>query len=75
MSEKENTRPEENHEQPHPRTVCGREMTADTAWYPCTDYQGRTIYFCTEFCLEAFHADPDRFYIAHSRNKDQYTEN
>jgi YHS domain-containing protein len=26
------------------------------------------IYFCTEFCRNAFKADPDRFYEAHGRN-------
>jgi YHS domain-containing protein len=52
-----------------PKTVCGREMTAEISWYPHTLYQGRTIYFCTEFCLEAFKADPDRFFAAHSAKK------
>jgi YHS domain-containing protein len=50
-------------------TVCHRVMTASIDWYPTAQYQGRTIYFCTEFCLEAFLADPDRFYAAHSRVK------
>ncbi|MCX6065978.1 MAG: YHS domain-containing protein [Chloroflexi bacterium] len=50
-------------------TVCHRVMTTAIEWYPHAEYQGRTIYFCTEFCLEAFHADPERFYIAHSRIK------
>jgi YHS domain-containing protein len=49
--------------------VCHRIMTASLDWYPTAQYQGRTIYFCTEFCLEAFQADPDRFYAAHSRLK------
>jgi len=44
-------------------------MTASIDWYPTAQYQGRTIHFCTEFCLEAFMADPDRFYAAHSRIK------
>jgi YHS domain-containing protein len=51
-------------------TICHRIMTVDSVWYPQAEYQGRTIYFCTEFCLEAFRADPERFYIAHSRRKD-----
>jgi YHS domain-containing protein len=53
---------------PH-TTVCHRQMTADLDWYPHAQYKGRTIYFCTEFCLDAFKADPDRFYLAHSKIK------
>ena len=50
--------------------VCGRKMTiAPENFYPAED-QGRVIYFCTQFCLETFRADPERFYIAHSRSKD-----
>ncbi len=52
-----------------PTTVCHRLMTADVDWYPHAEYKGRTIYFCTEFCLEAFNADPERFYLAHSKVK------
>ncbi len=48
-------------------TVCHRLMTADSSVYPSAEYRGRTIYFCTDTCLEAFRADPDRFYAAHSR--------
>lgn len=51
--------------------VCGRRITTDPAYAFPTPYQGRTIYFCTEFCLWAFEADPDRFYAAHSRNAKQ----
>ena len=57
-----------------PRTVCSRAMTAAIDWYPRAEFQGRTIYFCTEFCLEAFKADPDRFYKAHSEKKDNRPE-
>jgi YHS domain-containing protein len=52
-----------------PTTVCHRVMTADVNWYPHAEYNGRIIYFCTEFCLEAFNADPQRFYLAHSKVK------
>jgi YHS domain-containing protein len=55
---------------PPPQTVCGRNMTADTIWYPRSEYQGKIVYFCTESCLEAFNADPDRFYTAHGAKKD-----
>ena len=51
-------------------TVCHRVMTVDSNWYPHAEYRGQTIYFCTEFCLEAFLADPERFYMAHSLRKD-----
>lgn len=45
-------------------------MTIPPENYYRAEYQGRAIYFCTEFCLESFRADPERFYIAHSRRKD-----
>lgn len=50
-------------------TVCGREMTTAPENYDSAEYQGRIIYFCTSFCLDAFRADPERFYAAHSRVK------
>jgi len=71
---KEN-RVEAGQEATPPPAVCGRAMTTDIDWYPRAEYQDRTIYFCTEFCLEAFKADPDRFYIAHSQKKDKRTGN
>jgi YHS domain-containing protein len=52
-----------------PQTVCRREMTADLDWYPKAIYKGNLIYFCTEFCLDAFQADPDRFFTAHHKVK------
>ena len=64
----ENLGPEKTDEKPE--TVCHRVMTAPLESYYHAEYQGRTIYFCTEFCLEAFNADPERFYNAHSRRKD-----
>jgi len=48
-------------------TVCKRVFHADPAYFPQAKYQGKTIYFCTETCLEAFLADPKRFYCAHSK--------
>jgi len=47
--------------------VCGRSITGDPEFFPQVEYQGRTIYFCTEFCLNAFMNDPDLFYIVHSK--------
>lgn len=49
--------------------VCGRPVTNDPIYHYPTEFQGQTIYFCTEYCLEAFLADPERFYLAHSTKK------
>ncbi len=54
------------------QTVCQRTIHNDPAYYPTTEYNGRIIHFCTGFCLEAFRADPDRFYAAHSRKKSSF---
>lgn len=51
--------------------LCGRRITSDPAYYPQARYRGRTIYFCTEACLNAFRAGPDAFYLAHSRTAQQ----
>ncbi len=55
--------------QPTFSTVCGRVIHNHPRYYASAEYQGRTIHFCTEFCLEAFRADPHRFYAAHSQKK------
>ncbi len=55
--------------EPALETVCHRTMTTAPENYYHAEYQGRIIYFCTEFCLDAFRADPERFYIAHSRKR------
>lgn len=49
-----------------PRMVCGRAITTEPR--NSAKFRGQTIYFCTEFCLDAFNADPDRFYQAHSKS-------
>ncbi len=55
-------------------TLCGRIFRdADPTYFPRLEYRGRTIYLCTETCLEAFRADPDVFYKAH-RNSDKGKE-
>ncbi len=55
-------------------TLCGRIFRdADPAHFPRLEYRGRTIYLCTEACLDAFRADPDVFYKAH-RNSDKGKE-
>jgi len=49
------------------RTVCRRVFrNTDPLYFPHAQYRGRTIYFCTESCLNAFLADPELFYKAHS---------
>lgn len=72
MPEQPNPIPAPN--DPAQTLVCGRQMTTAPLNYYRAEYQGRTIYFCTEFCLETFRADPDRFYSAHSRRKDLVTQ-
>jgi YHS domain-containing protein len=49
-------------------TACGRDMTANPAWYPRAAHQGQTIFFCVECCLETFNTDPVRFLEAHSKS-------
>jgi YHS domain-containing protein len=71
MPEKPIPVPEVQPPDPGLTLVCGRSMTIPPENYYRAEYQGRSIYFCTEFCLEAFRADPDRFYAAHSRKKDK----
>ncbi len=55
-------------------TLCGRKFRdTDPAYFPRLEYRGRTIYFCTASCREAFRADPDIFYKAH-RNSEKGKE-
>jgi len=48
-------------------TLCKRVITADPAYFPRAEYRGKLIYFCTESCFNAFLADPESFYYAHSQ--------
>lgn len=41
-------------------SVCGGSLT-DPSKYPAAQYRGKTVYFCTEACRQAFLGDPDRF--------------
>ncbi|HMB25347.1 MAG TPA: hypothetical protein VKP08_21040 [Anaerolineales bacterium] len=51
-------------------TLCGRIFRdADPAYFPRFEYRGRTIYLCTQSCLDAFRADPDLFYKAHRNSE------
>ncbi|RPJ29375.1 MAG: hypothetical protein EHM33_01155 [Chloroflexi bacterium] len=61
----------------HPRfvTLCGRVLRdTDPAYFPRLDYRGRTIYLCTEACLEAFLADPEVFYKVHRNSEKGKTQ-
>lgn len=53
---------------PQKRLVCGRRMTVAPENYFAALRQAQPIYFCTSFCLQAYQADPERFYRAHSRS-------
>ncbi|HLO32165.1 MAG TPA: hypothetical protein VK249_23655 [Anaerolineales bacterium] len=51
-------------------TLCGRKFRdTDPTYFPRVEYHHRTIYLCTESCLEAFLADPDRFYKVHRNSE------
>ncbi len=52
--------------------VCGRKITTSAEQFNSACRNGQVIYFCTEYCLEAYHADPERFYKAHSQRKKDY---
>ena len=69
MQEKVNVTSDNQLPDPQLANVCQRPITNDPIYHYPTEYKGRTIYFCTEFCLEAFLADPERFFIAHSSKK------
>ncbi len=49
--------------------VCGRAITRNPPYPNTATYYGKMIVFCTHYCLEAFQADPERFFAAHSRSK------
>ena len=50
-------------------TACGRLLTGDPRYYPQAVYEGKTIHFCTEVCLDAFREDPQGFLKAHTRKE------
>ncbi len=51
--------------------VCGRSIQGDPRYFPNAHYQGRAIFFCTEFCRSAFEASPDRFVEVHGHKREQ----
>ena len=53
-------------------TLCGRIFhDTDKSFFPHTSYRGRTLYFCTRVCLDAFLADPEAFYRSHRNSEKQ----
>ena len=48
-------------------TICGRVFHTDPQYFPQATYRGRTIFLCTDTCLDAFLSDPDRFVAAHKK--------
>lgn len=51
-------------------TLCGRIFQdTDVTYFPRVEYRGRTLYLCTQTCLDAFVADPDKFYKAHRNSE------
>ena len=40
--------------------VCGMEVNEKTAKYK-SNYQGKTYYFCSQFCKESFDVDPAEY--------------
>lgn len=58
----------QNNTRPTFVALCGRVFRSDPKFFPQAEYRGRTIYLCTEVCLDAFLADPDRFVAAHKKS-------
>lgn len=51
-------------------TLCGRKFRdTDPAYFPRLEYRCRTVYLCTQACLEAFRADSQAFYKAHRNSE------
>ena len=51
-------------------TLCGRIFQdTDASYFPSLEYRGRNLYLCTQTCLEAFLADPEKFYKAHRNSE------
>lgn len=47
--------------------ACGRIINGDPDLFPHATYHGHTIFFCTEFCYNAFSLNPDRFLQVHNK--------
>ncbi len=64
-------KPDESQDLP---MVCGRSIHGNPIYFPKGQYRGKEVFFCTEFCRNAFEAEPERFYAAHRRPKDPDAE-
>ena len=51
--------------------ICGRSINGDPTYYPHAEYRGKLIYFCTDFCRNAFETDRERFYDAHKGDQNE----
>ena len=40
--------------------VCGMELEPETA-YSKVEYEGHTVYFCSQSCQEKFERDPEKY--------------
>jgi YHS domain-containing protein len=49
----------------HLPMLCGRNILGNPVYFPKAEFRGRKIYFCTEYCRNAFESAPDRFYEVH----------
>ena len=49
-------------------------MSVGTSWAKSTVHQGRTYYFCTAKCREAFEAEPERYTGSKSGPESKTTE-
>ncbi len=53
------------------RMACGRITTGNPNYFPQSTLRGRKLFFCTQFCLDAFHSDPQLFLRMHRRSGNQ----
>jgi YHS domain-containing protein len=54
--------------------VCGRCITGDSEYFPSSEYLGKKVFFCTDYCLRAFLSDPDTFMQAHQKSSQDFNE-
>jgi YHS domain-containing protein len=47
--------------------VCSRAVAGDGRYFPKSEHKGQTIYFCTDYCLNAFLDSPERFLAVHRK--------
>jgi YHS domain-containing protein len=47
--------------------VCSRAVAGDVRYFPKSEFKGRTIYFCSDYCLNAFLENPERFVAVHRK--------